>query len=482
MADNERALMEKALLEVWSVDRQIKDINDEAYSVFLHHRAEMQLPLRLARMNRAQEQFRELMTRTRDLGQAYADNALNLANEIVTTEKIENYNIWLSWCYFMTALSKIMDVVAQYSGNPMAKVITNAKTSITDAALEVNAVYNESGKGVQNVNLKQHMGASAVYATNLSLIIANALPGAKDLPNAKWWEDLQKGLGGIIDTFKDLSALAKMPKDLNQLRGDIFQWALKANEKFAKLLDQVNKALTLYDKVPKIMPDVVKNNTPGVVKRLPTFKKETLEDVQKGLSVAKYTLEAIVNFIQCCLSLGEAWDNHKTAQNTLQRIQQQTSSSGIGVQLGPDMFADATQKDMIELIHRVNSAMDARDLGGAAIAGYKQAAEEIKRIHHSLERRRYLGDQRQKGVEQKTDALKETGKRLETYRETLARDLSDKTMYGSGNSRSINWSGTKSDVVKKIDEALWKIGVFTGPYVPRYVAGRSRLGPRVSPM
>src|SRR6185369_16331632 len=146
------------------------------------------------------------------------------------------------------------------------------------------------------------------------------------------------------------------------------------------------------------------------------------------------------------------------------------------------MFADATQKDMIELIHHVNSAIDSRDLCRAAIGGFKQAAEEIKRIDHSLERHHRLGDVRQKSVEQKTNALKETAKRLEAYREVLARNLSDKTTYGSGSSRSINWSGTKADVVQKIDEALWKVGVFTAPYVPRYVAGRSRFGARVSPI
>jgi prefoldin subunit 5 len=482
MADNDQALMEKALLEIWGIDRQIQEINDAAYAVVVHHTAEIRAPERLERMNDAQERFRQLLNMTRNLGEAYADNALNLANEIVTTEQIENYNIWLSYFYFMTALSKVMDVVAQFSKNPLSKVITSAKRSITDVGLDFDVARQESEKSVLQVPFAQHIGVTVTHGTNLALILANAFPETPGLPDAKWWEDLQKGLGGIIDTFKDLAALVNTRRDLNKLGSDVRQWALKSAEKFAKLLDQINKGLTLYDKVPKVAPEFVKNNAPSALKNLPTFKKETLDSIQKWLSAGKYTLEAVINFLQCCLTLGEVQDNRKTAQATLERIQQQSRSSGVAVQLGPDMFADATKKDLIEIIHHVNSSIDARDLGRAAIAGMKQTAEEIKRIARSQERHRMFGPKWQKTVDEKTVALKETAARLESYRKSLAPGMSDRTTYGSGFNRGIRWSGTKQEIVAQIDKALAKIDAFTAPYVPRWIASRSRFGPRVSPI
>ncbi len=471
--------MEKALLEVWSNDRQIKDIGDYAYTVFRHHHAEIRMPLQLQRMNRAQDNFRSLLERTRDLGQAYADNSMNLANEIATTEKIEDYNIWLSYFYFMAALSKVMDVVAQFSKNPLAKAITSAKSSITDAALEIDAARKEFD---EKNNPGQHMAATSVHAANVALIIANAFPETPGLPNAKWWEDVQKSLAAVIDTFKDLKALADSKKDLNKLAGDVRLLGLKATEKFTKLLDQINKAITLYDKVPKVAPERVKNLAPAALKKLPAIPKDVLDRIQKWLSVTKYSLEAIVNFLQCCLTLGEVFENRKSSQSALQRIQEQTASSGVSVKLGPDAFADATRQDMLGLLYHVNSAIDARDLGRAAIAGLKQTAEEIKGLAHSLERHRMFGAKAQTTVDEKTKALKETAGRLRTYRQSLAGNLSDKTVYGSGPGRSINWSGTKQDVVSKIDDALWKIDVFTAPYVPRYLPSRSALGPRISPL
>jgi hypothetical protein len=300
------------------------------------------------------------------------------------------------------------------------------------------------------------------------------VPGASELA------DLQKGTQALIETIKDLVALVpplleliKGGKDSKALAADFKQGALKGAEKAVKMADLANRLLTLYDTVPRLTPDKAKSLVPAGVKKLPTFDKAKLDNVKKWVNVAKYTLETLINFYQCCSSLCDKLESREAANAAWGMAHQQLTGRG-AAPFVPDLhfFAKATQSDLIKIIHGANSFADANGMAKMAIANIRQLKAEIERLSNEQDRHGYRWKRNVEWASQARAKLKETDKKLETFREQFARAPSHQRTFRQG--------VIELDLVQQIDEARGKIARFLSP-VPNRIAPRGRLGPEYGP-
>jgi hypothetical protein len=494
---NAAEAIEKAKSAFVEADRQIKDIDETAYRAVSLMRMGVYEAQRFATDAAAIRTLTELAHMSVNLGQSYVDNALSEINDASNSARLSQYNLALGMCYLIMTVSKARDAIAEFEGNPATKIMKKMETAAKTAAADMMGEVRVAAKGDPH---KINWAMLVAQSANLSLCVTNAEPGANALPDAKFWENLQKEVAGVIDLIKDAATLIKTAEDLSKVASDIKLWALKMAEKLAKLLDLVNKVITLYDTTPKVAPDFIKNRAPAALGKLPQFSKEGLDWAKKWLSVTKYTLEALQNFVQCCLSYGEAyedWNNFKASTAVANRQLTRSAASPASYVLEAQTFAQASKADLIDVIHTVNSAPDANVLSHAAIFKLKQLKADMEEMNRLQKRHQLRSDMKMREVETKTAALRATDRKLEEVRSRLASiaDAEYETFGRSGRMTStwidtggggytdykmMTWP-TKRDLIQSIDELRAKIARLSAPPVPKWIATHGRVGPRISP-
>ena len=154
------------------------------------------------------------------------------------------------------------------------------------------------------------------------------MPGGKDMmPGGVDPAAMQKEIAAIIEGVKDIAALCK--RDPRSASGEFKLKLAVGAEKAAKLLDAVNRALTLIDATPKIMPDVVKAKLPDRLSKSP-FDKDALDKWKAYISAAKYLLEAIASFYQGCRSVSDTLESWSAAKEAGSLAEKQLRPTGGG--------------------------------------------------------------------------------------------------------------------------------------------------------
>ncbi|MBV8190257.1 MAG: hypothetical protein JOY64_09570 [Alphaproteobacteria bacterium] len=459
-------LLQRTQNEIWSVDRQIKDLNDiEIYAAqklcrsikWLDAQPKRTQQLETARA--AERNLRELAMMALHVEEAYAAGALAHAEDIDLACDLERTNKLLGVCYLAISVSKIMDVVAQFYGGPAAKLITDFKTPLTDMGKPALApVEYVDGKP----QLPKGMGLSVAQTVNATALGLTQAPGGGDLVA------IQKEIGAVIDIVKDVGELISTYKDMKTLAANTKKCAAKGAEKAAKLLDLVSKLLTAYDSAPGATPDAIKQVLPDVVKKLPAIPKAKLDAGKKWLAVAKYTLEALVAFYQFLSSWSDGMDSHDAAEASRALANQQLARTGGGMfEPNAQLFAQASNSDFVRMMHSLHSAADAHDMGHIALVKIRELRGDIEKMSQEYDRQgNYWSFAVERASKQKA-GLKESDTKLEAFWQAIANDTSLDPK-------------ERQDMLFRIDDSRGKIARLLNP-APAWIAPRGRFGPRVGP-
>lgn len=273
---------------------------------------------------------------------------------------------------------------------------------------------------------------------------------------------IQKGIGSCIELIKDLIDLYKSFKARETIMADTKKYLLKIGENAKTALDLTNRLITLYQSQGQLRTGQA------------VWKKANA--VKDYISAAKYLIEAVLNFAQFGLSICDESDDRHTMHDANALAIRQLSPTG-GGKFNPNLaiFAKATQSDLINIIHSVNSSVDAAQMTRLANDTLRGLPGEIERLKGSLERHEYFWQRYRQQSEQKKVKLRESQRRLLELRKSLI-NISDQAAFRFGGS-----SQTQTNLVRKIDELDGKIDRIVNP-VPNTIPPRRRLGPSVSPI
>jgi hypothetical protein len=168
--------------------------------------------------------------------------------------------------------------------------------------------------------------------------------------------------------------------------------------------------------------------------------------------------------------LFEVSDDWSARNGSLALAGQQLTATGGGA-FSPDMqmFANATQSDLIKIIHSVNSAPDAHQMGHIALLKLKELKVEIERLNNNTRNRNgYWLELDVQNIDQMKAKLRDADKKLEDFRQKLE---------GGPEARTYQ----VTELLPRMDEARNKIARILAPPVPAWIAPRGRFGPRIGP-
>jgi hypothetical protein len=226
-----------------------------------------------------------------------------------------------------------------------------------------------------------------------------------------------------------------------------------------------------------MMPKALTNRLPAGMK-LPESINSRLPGIKTYLSAGKYVIEAFVNFYQSVRSFIDASESaDASAAANAQADRQEVRGAARPFLPDINVFANASQSDLLKAIHQVSSSPDGRELAYAAGLKAKGLAEEIRVATASAERNAYLMKLNLENLAKKEAELRATGERLQTIRRGLGRFIKpDVYLVPPGWGAGISGK----DALDKIDDALGKIQRYLNP-VPNWIAPYGRFGPRVGP-
>jgi hypothetical protein len=450
------------------IEDQIKDLNETEWRATRNLCQELDLtadlPRQLNVVRAAENNLKELRQMAWKLDEAYVENAQNLCYEAEVSDSLKATDTWLAVCYFVVAVGKVMDAIAQFWGGPYAKLITSLKTPITDIGKEITTAKVDPKRGQPDFG-----PLAPAQFVNLSMMAGNAIPEMDGMPGYSDLAALQKGLGAIIEAIKDLAGLYKNYKAGKAIMGDTKKLLLTIGDTAKTLIDLVNRLITLYE-------------TQGQLRRGKSVWSDKVMEKKVGsvkdyLSAAKYLIEAVLNFAQFGLSVCDRSDDMKASHDAVALANRQLASTGGGAfNTRTELFAQATRSDLINIIHSANSHRDALEMARLCTTTLRELPGEIERLKGRLERRHHLWSLYRQESNQKKLQMQETQKQLPELRHALEK-ISDKAefRYSDGTWR------TRTFLAHKIDELDGAIERILKP-VPRWIPPKSRFGPRVSPV
>jgi hypothetical protein len=282
----------------------------------------------------------------------------------------------------------VADIVATASGNPVAKMIKDAKTDLVDMAGTATGAYIDAREKGKPISMSTgDFVLEAARAKDLELLA---------LRYKGLWEavdGIQAILASIIDLVKDAISLWKAPGDI--LKGPKGQWAIyviKIAEQHLKLVDAVAK---LAKAINAIVDMWQKNNGDKLfvgkadgfldkgINKLGDLKFSNFKNLKTAdwLSVLKSAEDAIVNLAKAIQSIADVVEDRKAINAADAQAARQTDGSGIFIELNADRFATMTKADLIRMIHQVDSLPAAHQVTYDALAISRRLAQDIQRMN-----------------------------------------------------------------------------------------------------
>ena len=369
----------------------------------------------IASARAAEVNLRKLSTMSLSLGQAYIDNSLNLDKEADISVELEKTNFWLAYCYFMIGVSKVMDAIAQFSG-PAARLITDLKTPITDVGKSMT----------QNNQLDSLGGAQAVNV----LLIAEL----RKHPELPLLPDIQKDLVSLIELVKDATEIWKRRQRPALWSKDLKTLAASGLEIAAKVVDAASRSLTLFDSTPRLaqgLPPGLSNPVTDRIANAKVIPRNTFDSIKRWLSVAKYTAEAIANFLRACISFCDYLESHAAANAADTLAHKQLSATTDFTQLNSSiqMFSNATDADLVNIMHNVNSAGDANHVAKMAVDRLRQISLEIVQLENEHKNSARLAEFFQSRVKARKEQLRACDGQLRQIEKAIGALPADATTY-----------------------------------------------------
>lgn len=400
----------------------------------------------------ARDNLRLLAARADSLAAKYRLNALSLKEEGAIADNLYYINSGLASCYFILAVSKVTDAIAQFygvgqlkeltgvnelTGLKMAtqfKTVTNLKTPLSDIGKEVVKAVNGDPKQPPNYRLA---GAQAVNA----VLTAGA---GEDLKN------LEEGVRSVIEGVKDLIGLYKVGNSMTGIRDN----AAKLSELAVRFLDLISRIITVVD----IADPLPKSN----------LVDKGLGPLKQWVNAGKYVLEAIVNLCSCVASCCDAAESADAGSAT-RALAKSQGASPHGWSFDPQVatFATATDKTLTQMLYQVQSAADGARMRDLALGQANLISYDFEDLSRRIQIDNQIFEVKMQGVTTLKGKLRETDVALETIADNLKRSP-DAGAY------------VVELLLRDIDEMHFRISRRTAPPAPRWIATHGKFGPRIS--
>lgn len=447
----------RVLGELGRVDQQIKDLDATEYNAVHHLSLTLDLPRKFAAVRDAESNLHELRRMASRLAQSYAENAVAIYEGSEISVSLEATDRRLAVCYFVVAVGKVFDAIAQFWGGPYAKLITDLKTPLTDIGKELTGLKPGPKGGPPDVG-----PLLPAQIVNTPMLAGNAIPGMEKLPGYGNLVALQKGLNSCIELVKDVAGLYRSYQSRDAIMTSTRELLVKLLDTAKTTLDAVNRSITFYQSQETL--------------RKGTAPSKSVNKFKDYVSAAKYLVEAIMNFAQFGLSICDESADRRAISDAFALADRQMASTGGGTfDNSTQLFAHATKQDLINIIHSANSFTDARDMSHLAREKIRQLGSEIEQLKASRERHDRFWKRYRQECEAKKLKLRETQGRLPELRKTLANISS---------TAEFRWDGawrTKDDLGRRIDELHARIEAILKP-APNRIPPNRRFGPHISPI
>jgi hypothetical protein len=454
---NDKSALQRGRSALEAAEKAMDALENGELQAALYLRSVIQMtarnqPGRVSEALAARDNLRLLAARADSLAAKYRLNAQSLKEESAIADDLYNINGGLASCYFILAVSKVTDAIAQFYGvgqlkeltglNEMTglkmatqfKTVTNLKTPLSDIGKEaVKAIKGDP-------TLPPNYRLAGAQAVNVALTAGTG----DDLKN------LEEGVRSVIEGVKDLIGLYKAGKSMTGIRGN----ADKLSDLAVRFLDLISRIVTIVD----IVDPLPKNN----------LVDKGLGPIKQWVNAGKYVLEAIVNLCSCVASCCDATEsaNAGAATRALANIQ---GASAHSWRFDPQLttFATATDKTLTQMLYEVRSAAD-----GARMRDLAQGqANLISYDFEDLARRIRIDNQifevKMQGVSALKGKLRETDVALEIVAGALKRSP-DAGAY------------VVELLLRDIDDMHFRISRRTTPSAPRWIATHGKFGPRIS--
>ena len=455
MSDNDE--INRILGELGRVDQQIKDLDAAEYNAVHHLSLTLDLPRKFAAVRDAESNLHELRKMSSRLAQSYAENTVAIYEGAEISSSLEKTNLRLAGCYFLVAIGKVFDAIAQFWGGPYAKLVTDLKTPLTDIGKELTGLKPGAHGGPPDAN-----PLLTAQLFNTPLMVGNAIPDSKNLPGYGNLVAVQKGLNSCIELVKDVASLYKAYQARETIMANTKELLVKLLDTTKTTLDAVNRSITFYQSEETL--------------RKGTKPSESVNKFKDYVSAAKYLVEAIMNFAQFGLSVCDALADRQAIGDAFALADRQMASTGGGTfDSSTQLFAHATKQDLINIIHSANSFADARAMSHLARDKIRQLAIELEQLKASRERHDRFWNRYRQESEAKKLKLRETQGRLPELRKTLANISSTAEFRYDGSWRTKDYLG------RRIDELNARIEAILNP-VPNRIPPNRRFSPYISPI
>jgi hypothetical protein len=312
--------------------------------------------------NQARINLSKLTVRAIRLEAEYTNNALSLRANTEESNSLVKYNIFLSVAYLTTAVSKVMDAIANVIGGP-AKLVSSAKGAVIDLSENLTKMAI-TGEGSVSDGIR--VGAQI---KNLQLL---GLQGAKI---AEIVNSLQGIFSALLDLWKDVETLCTHENSLEKVKSHLDEWYSKLGEKIRSLTNMVAALKAMKDSIG----DLRKLRKEGKLLAVPE-KFSTVPDYTAALDSV---VDALLSFYQMVRAAKEAFDSLKAARETSALADRQMLGQGTGsTTFTVQAAAGLTEADLIRSLWPLNSAGDARKLAMNAGMFAKSLANDVARLNH----------------------------------------------------------------------------------------------------
>lgn len=311
----------------------------------------------IATTEKARVILAKLSTMAIKLEGAYTRNAGNLREEAVISDGLRNVNAGLSACYIAVAVGKIVDMYASATG--VGKVVTSVKSSFLDMT---DAMRN------------QDVAMAGAHAANITLLGL----GGDAINLTKAFDDLQKILASILGLIKDFRVMWS-GNDLNKVLPSFRQATPRLLGLIATFSDALRRATSLWATYQKLaLPQLV----PGVKPGLASVASENTTIIADSFAAIKFGIEAVANLCLALNSILDTWESWGASKQANALADRQLTATGAGrFELDLAEVAGLSDSDLLNAMHPLNAAPDARQLAFDTGMKAKQLQAEAARMH-----------------------------------------------------------------------------------------------------
>lgn len=338
---------------------------------------------------RARANLLKLAERAVRMEGAYRDHSATLTESSINSRNLAQIDQALTVCYLLVALGKVADIYFVVYGKgktvlaARARLIPNAKSAITDIAVTGQRVY-EQGSNASGGDIVK----LAAQGANLALVGTSAYAQGDVITEfAETVGQAQTSLTIAIELFKDLGALLGSRNKAN-IKTQTALYLAKLAETIAKLTDVAQRLTRLYEGFPSKAGDI---RAPAAAQAL----RQDLADLRKNwgqmkaseyLSVLKYAIEALQNFLMALSSGVSSLDNRDLANHAATEAERSESSrSGAGyIAFDLQQFADLSHQELLIYVRNINSAADAHQVVGDSVIRASRLRVELDRLSERL--------------------------------------------------------------------------------------------------